>query len=75
MNYLYVILIIFGYLICVDGNAINPFIIDGMTTPAAVDYIRRIRSIRNLESTQASLFTGFFITDSHMLTAGQALNK
>lgn len=73
MNYFYAILIVFGYLICVDGNAINPFIIDGMVSP--VDYVRRIRSIRNQESTQASLFSGFFISDSHMITAAQALNK
>lgn len=73
MNYFYVILIISGYLICVDGNTINSFIIDGTTSP--VQYVRRIRSIRNEESTQASLFTGFFISESVMLTAAQALNK
>lgn len=75
MIYFYVLLILSGYLICVDGNTINSFIIDGSVSPAAVQYVRRIRSIRNEQSTQASLFTGFFISDSVMLTAAQALNK
>lgn len=68
----FLVLLITGYFICVAGKP-NSFIIDGITSP--VTYVRRIRSIRNAESTQASLFTGFFISDSHMLTAAQALNK
>lgn len=53
----------------------NQFIIDGHDAPAAVDYVRRVRSFRAPADLQAFQYTGFFITPSTVITVAQAIHK
>lgn len=53
----------------------SQFIIGGHDAPDNVQYVRRIRSFRTPDALQAFQYTGFFVTETSMLTVAQAIHK